>query len=102
MKHQVELEAPVFLYLEGIYKELEPDESMAGFDFDTGSFEDFVSRYVNAYLFESEDFRQKSEAYVRRHWDALVAERPQLLRNMALISLRDGPHTASSGAGEGG
>ena len=54
MNHHVDLKAPAFLYLEGIYKGKVNDDKTEDFDFDSGSFEEFVSRYVCAHLFDTQ------------------------------------------------
>ena len=61
MNHHVDLKAPAFLYLEGIYKGKVNDDKTEDFDFDSGSFEEFVSRYVYAHLFDTQEFQQKSK-----------------------------------------
>ena len=87
MKHQVDLTAPAFLYLEGIYKGKLQDEKTRDFDFNSGSFEEFVSRYVCAHLFETLEFQQKSREFVAEHWEELLKERPALSQNTDILSM---------------
>lgn len=86
MTHCVDLKAPAFLYLEGIYKGKIHDEKTENFDFDSGSFEEFVSRYVCVHLFETQEFQQKSKQFITEHWDELIRERPALSHNTDILS----------------
>ena len=88
MNHHVDLKAPAFLYLEAIYKQQEADEKTAAFPFETGSFEEFVSAYVNAHLFDGPEFQRRCLGFLRENWDRLTAERPALKQNIDMIACR--------------
>ena len=85
MNHRVDLKAPAFLYLEGIYKGKVHDDKTE--DFDSGSFEEFVSRYVYAHLFDTQEFQQKSRSFIAEHWEELIKERPVLSQNTDILSM---------------
>ena len=87
MNHHVDLKAPAFLYLVGIYKGKVNDDKTEDFDFDSGSFEEFVSRYVCAYLFDTQEFQQKSKGFIAEHWEELIKERPILSQNTDILSM---------------
>ena len=87
MNHHVDLKAPAFLYLEGIYKGKVNDDKTEDFDFDSGSFEEFVSRYVYAHLFDTQEFQQKSKGFIAEHWEELIKERPILSQNTGILSM---------------
>ena len=88
MNHHVDLKAPAFLYLEAVYKQQAADEKTAGFPFETGSFEEFVSAYVDAHLFDSPEFQRRCRSFLRENWDRLMAERPALKQNIDMIVCR--------------
>ena len=87
MNHHVDLKAPAFLYLEGIYKGKVHDDKTEDFDFDSGSFVEFVSRYVCSHLFDTQEFQQKSRSFIAEHWEELIKERPVLSQNTDILSM---------------
>ena len=87
MNHHVALKAPAFLYLMATSKGKVNDDKTEDFDFDSGSFEEFVSRYVYAHLFDTQEFQQKSKGFIAEHWEELIKERPILSQNTDILSM---------------